>query len=231
MTLSVKALAVNALVVGTLACPAAAREISAYEQCLGKHIAPAVPGRQLDTCWFFFVRHDNVVMHREPEGNSESIRELPWGLVVEVDWRSTKAGPRGWMRVNYGIDGWVETRDLAGKSDFRRVVGCWPVEAINRAVGDYLGLFHMAPNGAVRSSDGDGSVWFTEDLIILGSPKNMMAVFGYEPTSRRLFSSEGPMPPFDKGDLPENHIRFQPENQLLGCDGGLKLAPRRHEHK
>jgi hypothetical protein len=210
--------------------PLISNAATAVEKCVKN------PNRQ--ACWIFSSRYGHVPVYEAPDVLSPLVSYPPTGHLglgdaIRIDWKKTKTGPRGWVYYKQQsvreIDpkemGWVESKNVAGNEDFRRVAGCWPIEFFKDGADGRLGDFeltaHMDTKGRFQSEEADdGHVWFAENLVLFGRPGKAVAIYGFDPATRKLYQPSG-------GGYYVEQVRYFSNEKLQGCEGGLKLQKRK----
>lgn len=210
---------------------------TAFEMCL------KTPARSV--CATFYVRYDGAPLYSQPDTSSAILWNFPWGDDVSIDWKkNNKNNPKGWVYYYVKVSGdgkpafpggWIETKNLAGLEDFKRVTGCWPIKHFvddSPLLGDYE--FEVTANtngrgeftslGATGGESTAGNIWFTDNLVIFGARSSIVqhydALYGYDPITRKLLQ---PVQHYYLDDELTKKAQYFSSNELKGCEQGLKL--------
>jgi len=135
-----------------------------------------------EACWGFAVRPE-IPAYSQPDASSRIISQYPLGSYISLIEPSESGDHPGWLSVvavinnNKYVSAWVRSADIVLASDLRRVVECWPVQALNwneEGAGDYEGgqfRLRFAMNGAIQPGKrgkgrGDDNDYFAKHLAV-----------------------------------------------------------------
>jgi hypothetical protein len=191
-----------------------------------------------DACFGFTLVQDAAIFS-EPKIESRILSRIPAGINPLFLSNSIESVEfPGWVSVvflanNQYVKGWMRHLDIVLTSDLRRVVDCWPIEAINwdeDEGGDYAGgkfRLKFDRTGKILPKVVDGRVidFDTKNFAIYYA----RGVFRIRPHTHLSILEYGPVFVLDNSSkkltfLAKNpSSRFFPEEKLEGCKDIPKL--------
>ncbi len=186
-----------------------------------------------DACSGFPAR-DRVAVYKEPRTSSQVVKYVPFNSYVGLLEPEESAKHPGWVSVASNLKNelhrrWMRHEDVVLASDLRRVIDCWPVEAINwdeDEVGDYAGRkarLRFDKTGKIRPKIVEGRVVdfdtrhfaiYYDRGIFLIAPHSDLNIERFTPffvldyTNKKLVVTNPVKKP---------SARFFPEEALRGC--------------
>ncbi|BBB68219.1 hypothetical protein UNDYM_3966 [Undibacterium sp. YM2] len=145
-------------------------------------------------CALFVSRISGAAVRTKPDEMAEVSSRLAIGQIVRINWKLSKTAKSQWVYVGIKSDGlndispqgWVRAQDLAGESDFREVINCWPFASIfdeSQVDGPVLDV-KFSRDG--KSDSGNIKVWSLGNLIRIGVSRRDSLVYAYDPETYRL---------------------------------------------
>ncbi len=135
-------------------------------QCKARHGEEACSG---------FPVRDQIAIYKEPNASSQVVKRVPFDSYIGLLDPNESVKYPGWVSISTNLKGelvrsWMRHEDVVLASDLRRVVDCWPVEAINwdeDDVGDYAGgkyRLRFDRTGKIKPSNEVQGRYFGSDL-------------------------------------------------------------------
>lgn len=185
------------------------------------------------------VAVEHAPFYRMADETTQPIWTLAWVDSLDVDGQRMVSAPSGWIPVkalghvkgrNEDVpEGWVRRSDVVLPSDFRKVVGCWPVKAVVYVGGDYAAEVKFKLNGSASVKESGDESWINKQpphraqvymargiVAIEALEKNRPRFFmsGYRNDERRLYP----------GGATAKEQEFFPDSTTKNCEAIPMLA-------
>lgn len=140
-------------------------------------------------CTLLYTRRSSVEIYSSPSVKSERVGILAAGYPIAIDWTATNNHGGTWAFVgikgrkdkkNTSPHGWIEAKNLAGDSDFKPVVDCWPIKSIkddNIIDGPPLEITFTRSG---KEAGGRRRVWFAANVARIGDSLGEAIPYGYD---------------------------------------------------
>jgi len=192
------------------------------------------------------VAVDEAVLHAAPDADSPSAWTARWVDTLTVDSRRLSSAPAGWIPIkgtdeklaakggNVVPESWVRRSDVVFGDDYKKVIGCWPVESASFVEGEYEIEFAFKPDGSAMASElcdiqvcnrppHRSHVYMARNVVSVEATSKkdgFMFAFGYRPEERKLSSTDE-----QPGELEEQ--KPFPDAVLKDCKSVPTLAKSR----
>jgi hypothetical protein len=175
---------------------------------------------QSEHCRLLYVRHSGVEIYSSPSVKPERVGILAAGYPIRVDWVTTNSYGGPWVFVenkgrmdkkNISPHGWIEAKNLAGDSDFKPVIDCWPIKSIkddNIIDGSPLEITFTRSG---KEAGGRRRVWFTANVARIGDSLGEAITYGYDNETFQLFD---PIMSYSAS------VTLFSETEMAGCQRG-----------